>query len=259
MTGPAAAPRVALVTGATSGIGRATAELLVARGWRVVGTGRRADRLAAMERDLGGSFRGLAFDIADEPAMRAALVSLPADLAAIDLLVNGAGLGRGTEPAQEGSLDDWRVMVETNVMGLLAITRELLPGLIERRGAIVNLSSVHASWPAPANGVYGGTKAFVRQFSLDLRVDLHGTGVRVTSIEPGLVETDFFRVRSGADQAGHDAYYGGTDPLRPEDVAEAIAWVAGLPPHVNVDTLEIMPVSQSWAGYRLDRRRRGGR
>jgi serine 3-dehydrogenase len=253
MTDASTAARTAVVTGATSGIGRATAALLVAGGWRVVGTGRRTERLLAMERELGDAFRGAAFDIADEAAMRVALDALPDPFRGIDLLVNNAGLGLGTAPAQEGSLDDWRVMVETNVMGFLAITRALLPTLIERRGAIVNLSSVHATWPSAINGVYGGTKAFVRQFSLDLRADLRGTGVRVTSIEPGLVETDFYRVRSGGDQAGHDAYYGGTDPLRPEDVAGAILWVATLPPHVNVNSLEIMPVSQSFGGFRLDR------
>jgi serine 3-dehydrogenase (NADP+) len=254
MTDASTAARTALVTGATSGIGRATARLLVAEGWRVVGTGRRADRLAELRAELGAAFHGATFDIADETALRAALDALPGPFRAIDLLVNNAGLGLGTAPAQEGSLDDWRVMVETNVMGLLAITRALLPTLIERCGAIVNLSSVHATWPSAINGVYGGTKAFVRQFSLDLRADLHGTGVRVTSIEPGLVETDFFRVRSGGDRQAHEAYYGGTDPLRPEDVAAAIAWVAALPPHVNVNSLEIMPVSQTWAGFRLDQR-----
>lgn len=259
MTDASTAARTALVTGATSGIGRATARLLVAEGWRVVGTGRRADRLAELRAELGAAFHGAAFDIADEPAMRAALDALPGPFRAIDLLVNNAGLGLGTEPAHEGAVADWRVMVETNILGLLAITRALLPTLIERRGAVVNLSSVHATWPAPANAVYGGTKAFVRQFSLDLRADLHGTGVRVTSIEPGLVETDFYRVRSGGDQQAHDAYYGGTDPLRPEDVAAAIVWVAALPRHVNVNSLEIMPVSQTWAGYRLDRNDRTGR
>lgn len=254
MSAGSGAPRTALVTGATSGIGRATARLFVARGWRVVGTGRRADRLEELAQELGDAFHGLAFDIADASAMEAAVDGLPEPFRGIDLLVNNAGLGRGTEPAQSASMADWREMVETNVLGLLAITRALLPTLVERRGAVVSLSSVHATWPSATNGVYGGTKAFVRQFSLDLRADLHGTGVRVTSIEPGLVETGFYRVRTGGDEAAHDAYYGGTQPLRPEDVAEAIHWVATLPPHVNVDSLEIVPVGQSWAGWRLDRR-----
>lgn len=238
-----------LITGATAGIGRAAVEAFADAGWHVVATGRRADRLAALASDC---VQTLAFDIRDDAAHDAALDGLEGPFAEIDLLVNNAGLALGLEPAQSASLDNWRTMIDTNVTALVAITHKLLPGLVERKGAIINLSSVAASYPYPGGNVYAGTKAFVRQFSLDLRADLHGTGVRVTSIEPGMVETEFTLVRTGSQEAS-DKLYGGVDPMTAEDIADTLLWVATLPAHLNINTLELMPVNQSWAGFAVHR------
>lgn len=245
--------RIALVTGATSGFGRAIATRFVREGWRVIATGRRAQRLQDLRDALGDALHPLAFDIRDEAATRAAIDDLPADLRAIDLLVNNAGLALGTAPAQRADLAQWRQMIDTNVTALAVLTHLLLPNLIARRGAIVNISSVAGSYPYAGGNAYGGTKAFVTQFSLGLRSDLHGTGVRVTSIEPGLAETEFTLVRTGGDQAASDALYAGAQPITGEDVAEAVWWVATLPPHLNINRLEVMPVSQSFAGFQVHR------
>src|SRR5665213_3067954 len=235
-----------LITGATAGIGAATARRFGREGWRIVATGRRRDRLDALVAELGAAnVHPLVFDVTDPAAIDVAVDSLPENFRAIDVLVNNAGLALGTAPAREARLADWRRMSDTNVTGLVAITRKLLPRLIERKGAILNLSSVAASYPYRGGNVYGGTKAFVRQFSLDLRSDLHGTGVRVTSIEPGMVETEFTLIRTGGDQAASDALYGGSDPMTAEDIAETLWWIATLPPHLNINALELMPVSQS--------------
>lgn len=253
---PAVRPveRVALVTGASAGIGAATARALVAAGWRVVGTGRRAERLDALAEELGADrFQPLAFDIRDVAARDAALAALPEAFAGIDLLVNNAGLALGTAPAQTSDPAQWQVMIDTNISAPVALTHALLPGLIARRGAIIMLSSVAATYPYPGSNVYGGTKAFIRQFALGLRSDLHGTGVRVTSIEPGMVETEFTLVRTGGNEAAHAALYGGASPMTAEDIAETVRWVAELPPHVNINTLELMPVSQSFAGFQIAR------
>ncbi len=246
--------RIAFITGATAGIGAAAAEAFVAAGWRVVATGRRADRLAALQDRLGrDAVHTLAFDVADDVATQAALASLPADWRDIDLLINNAGLALGTKPAQEAALDDWRTMIATNVTALVSLTHRLLPGLVARKGAIINLSSVAATYPYTGGNVYGGTKAFVEQFSLGLRSDLHGKGVRVTSIEPGMVETEFTTVRNGGDQAVSDAFYKGTDPMTAADIAATMLWVASLPPHLNINRLELMPVTQSFAGFQVHR------
>ncbi|WP_324131907.1 SDR family NAD(P)-dependent oxidoreductase [Bosea sp. (in: a-proteobacteria)] len=243
-----------LISGATAGFGAATARRFIAAGWRVIGTGRRADRLDALKAELGERFHGATFDITDEAAMAAALAALPADFAKIDVLLNNAGLALGTKPAPQTKLSDWKTMIGTNVIGLVTLTHHLLPGLIERRGAIVNIASVASNWPYAGGNVYGGTKAFVRQFSLGLRSDLQGTGVRVTSIEPGLCESEFTLVRNGGDKAAYDALYGGADPLQPQDIADTVFWVATLPAHVNINSLEIMPVSQSFAGFQIHRK-----
>lgn len=249
--------KTALITGATSGFGRATARRFHDEGWKVVLTGRRRDRLDEVVAELGGEDCALAmpFDIRDEAVTREALDTLPDAFSAIDCLVNNAGLALGTAPADRSSLDDWKTMIDTNVTGLVTITRLLLDTLIARKGLVVNLASIAANWPYPGGNVYGGTKAFVRQFSLGLRSDLHGKGVRVTSIEPGLSESEFTLVRTGGDREAYDRLYGGADPLQPEDIAEAIHWVASLPPHVNINAIEVMPVSQSWAPFQISRER----
>ena len=246
--------RTALITGATSGFGAAAVRRFVAAGWRVIATGRRADRLQALVDELGADkVHAAAFDIRDETALDAALDALPAAFRDIDLLVNNAGLALGTAPAQQASLEDWRTMIETNVLALVTVTRRLLPLLVERKGAIINIGSIAGSYPYPGGNTHGGTKAFVRQFSLGLRSDLHGTGVRVTDIEPGMAETEFTLVRTHGDQAASDKLYAGAQPMTADDIAEQIFYVATLPPHLNINRLEIMPVTQSFAGFQVAR------
>lgn len=245
--------RTAFITGATAGFGAAAVRRFAGAGWRVVGTGRRRDRLDGLAAELGDAFLPVELDMRDNEGLEASVDALPADFRGIDLLVNNAGLAPPLEPLQESRLDPALVAIETNVVGLVVLTRKLLPILIERKGAIVNLSSVAATYPYRGGAVYGGTKAFVRQFSLDLRSDLHGTGVRVTSIEPGMAETEFTLVRTGGDQAASDSLYRGANPMTAEDIAETLFWVATLPPHLNVNALELMPVSQSFAGFQVAR------
>jgi serine 3-dehydrogenase len=246
--------KIAFITGATSGFGRAAARRFVAAGWQVVATGRRADRLQQLVAELGADrVHPACFDVRDVDAMRTALDALPPRFRAIDLLVNNAGLALGTKPAQDASLDDWRTMIDTNVTALVTLTKALLPALIARRGGIVNVSSTAANHPYTGGNVYGGTKAFVSQFSLNLRADLHGTGVRVTALEPGMAETEFTLVRTHGDQGASDALYKGADPMTAEDIADVIFWIASLPPHLNVNRLELMPTRQSFAGFQVHR------
>ncbi|HZV37428.1 MAG TPA: SDR family NAD(P)-dependent oxidoreductase [Pseudoxanthomonas sp.] len=246
--------QTALITGATSGFGAAAAHRFANAGWKVVATGRRAERLQALVDELGADqVHAAVFDIRDEAAMHAALDALPEGFRDIDLLVNNAGLALGTKPAQQALLSDWHTMIDTNVTALVNITHRLLPGLIERKGAIINLGSVAGSYPYPGGNAYGGTKAFVKQFSLGLRSDLHGTGVRVTDIEPGMAETEFTLVRTHGDQAASDKLYAGANPMTAEDIAEQIYYIATLPPHLNINRLEIMPVTQSFGGFQVRR------
>jgi serine 3-dehydrogenase (NADP+) len=248
------ARRTALVTGATSGFGAAIAHALTGAGWRVIATGRRSERLAALQAELGADvLLPLTLDMRDGDAIRAAVAGLPDDWRAIDLLVNNAGLALGTGPAQAADPRQWEEMVATNISGLIAITHALLPALIEARGAVINMSSVAATYPYAGGNVYGGTKAFVRQFSLGLRSDLAGTGVRVTSIEPGMAETEFTLVRNGGDRQASDALYKGAEPMTAEDIAATVLWIATLPPHLNINTIEMMPVRQSFAGFAIAR------
>ena len=246
--------RTVLITGATSGFGAAAVRRFAAAGWRVIATGRRADRLQVLVDELGADkVHAAAFDIRDEAAMDAALAALPDGFRAIDLLVNNAGLAQGTLPAQTALLSDWRTMIDTNITALVTLTHRLLPQLVERKGAIINISSVAGVYPYPGGNAYGGSKAFVSQFSLGLRSDLHGTGVRVTTIEPGMAETEFTLVRTHGDQAASDKLYTGANPMTAEDIAESIFYVATLPPHLNINRLEIMPVTQSFAGFQVAR------
>ena len=246
--------KIAVITGATAGIGAATARKLVADGWRVIVTGRRVERLDQLTAELGEKCHAIALDMRDLPAITAVLDGLPDEFAAIDLLVNNAGLAPPMDTLQDADIGALTNAIDTNVTGLVAVTRALLPRLIERKGALINLSSVAASYPYRGGAVYAATKAFVRQFSLDLRCDLAGTGVRVTSIEPGMVETEFTLVRTGGDQAASDTLYADMDPMTADDIANTIHWVATLPAHLNINTLELMPVSQSWAGFTVKRK-----
>ena len=246
--------KTVLITGASSGFGAAAVRRFASAGWNVVATGRRADRLQALAAELPSQQLHIAaFDIRDADALDAAIAGLPEAFAQIDVLVNNAGLALGTAPAQQANLAQWQQMIDTNVTALVSLTHRLLPTLIGRRGAIINISSVAANYPYTGGNVYGGTKAFVKQFSLGLRSDLHGTGVRVTSIEPGMAETEFTLVRTGGNQAASDALYRGADPMTAEDIAEQIFYVASLPAHLNINRLEIMPVNQSFAGFQVAR------
>ena len=238
---------VVFITGATAGFGLATARRFVKDGTRVVATGRRGDRLAALHAELGELVLPVELDVRDRAAVERAVAALPGPFADVDLLVNNAGLALGMEPAQEASLDEWDSMIDTNIKGLLYMTRALLPGMVSRdRGHIVNLGSTAAEFPYPGGNVYGGTKAFVYQFSLNLRADLLGTQVRVTDIEPGLCGgTEFSGVRFRGDESKAASVYDGTTPLRAEDIADAIHWVATRPAHVNVNSMQLMPVCQA--------------
>ena len=243
-----------LVTGASAGFGAAIAARFAENGWRVVACARRAERLAQLVDRFGKDrVHAIAFDIRDDAALHHAVDTLPENFRDIDLLVNNAGLALGTAKAQAADLAQWRQMIDTNVTALATMTHLLLPRLIERRGAIVNISSISGSHPYAGGNVYGGTKAFVTQFSANLRVDLHGTGVRVTNIEPGLAETEFTLVRTGGDQSASDKLYAGTHPITGQDIADTVWWVANLPPHLDITRLEVMPVSQSAAGLQVHR------
>ncbi len=241
------------ITGATAGIGAAAARRFAAEGWRVIGTGRRSERLEALAQELGGAFHPLALDMRDVKAIEAAVDGLPEPFRDIHALLNNAGLAPPMEPLQEADLGASLNVIDTNISGLVALTRALLPGLVERKGGVINLSSVAATYPYRGGAVYGASKAFVRQFSLDLRCDLHGTGVRVTSIEPGMIETEFTIVRTGGDKAASDALYAGMNPMTAEDTADILFWIATQPRHINVNTIELMPVSQSFAGFAVAR------
>ena len=246
--------KTAWITGATSGFGAAALERFVAGGWRVIASGRRADRLQQLvERYDTDRVHATVFDVRDEAAMRAAHTNLPPAFAGIDLLVNNAGLALGTAPAQQADLAQWKQMIDTNITALVSLTHLLLPQLIERRGTIINISSIAGSYAYRGGNVYGGTKAFVTQFSQNLRCDLHGTGVRVSSIEPGMAETEFTLVRTGGDQAASENLYAGAHPITAGDIADTIWWVANQPPHLNINRVEVMPVSQSAAGLQVAR------
>ena len=241
-----------LITGATAGFGQAAARRFAGGGWRVVGTGRRGDRLRELQDELGDAFLPLEIDMRDRGAVES-LARLEAPWGEIDLLLNNAGLAPPTDPLPDTDWERVETVIDTNITGLVALTRALLPRLIERKGQIINLGSVAGTYPYKGGAVYAGTKAFVHQFSLDLRCDLHGTGVRVTSVEPGMAETEFTIVRTGGDREASDKLYAGMQPMTAEDLAELFWWLANLPPHLNINAIELMPVTQSWAGFTVHR------
>jgi serine 3-dehydrogenase (NADP+) len=245
--------KTVFISGVTAGIGAATARKFVLQGWQVVGTGRRRDRLDALAVEFGDFIHPMILDMCRPEDFGPALEALPDRYRGIDLLLNNAGLAPPMSNLQEAEQRPIDIAIDTNVSGLVALTKAMLPRLVERKGAIINLASVAATYPYRGGAVYAGTKAFVRQFGLGLRCDLHGTGVRVTSIEPGMVETEFTLVRTGGDQAASDALYANMDPMTAEDIAETIWWVATLPPHININALELMPTTQSWAGFTVHR------
>ena len=238
---------IALVTGATAGFGEAITRRLVRDGHQVIATGRRKDRLDALAAELGRAVLAFALDVTEASAVAALPGSLPAGWRAVDVLVNNAGLALGLDPAWTASLSDWDTMVATNVTGLIGVTRTLLPGMVERnRGYVLSLGSTAGSYPYPGGHVYGASKAFVSQFMLNLKSDLVGTNVRVTSVEPGLVGgTEFSSVRFSGDADKAAGVYKGTTPLTAEDIAETVGWLVGLPEHVNINRIEMMPTCQA--------------
>ena len=249
---------IACITGATSGIGRACVERFVREGWSVVAIGRREDRLNELKEEYpGGVIETLPLDVRDRDRVLEELGALEERCSATDaeplvVLVNSAGLALGLEPAQECSLDDWEIMVDTNVKGLMFCTRALLPGMVRRGlGHIINIGSIAGSYAYPGGNVYGASKSFVQQFSRGLRCDLHGTGVRVTNIEPGLLETEFSSVRFKGDEERASAVYRGTRPLVASDIADIIWWVVAAPLHVDITQVEVMPTTQSLGATRV--------
>lgn len=239
---------VILVTGATSGFGEAIARTFAGLGWRVLATGRRTERLDRLQADLGpDKLFPLVMDVRDRRAVADTIARVEQEHAAIDVLVNNAGLALGLEPAHQADLDEWEIMIDTNVKGLVFMTRAILPGMVSRgTGHVVNIGSTAGSYPYPGGNVYGATKAFVRQFSLNLRADLLGTGVRVTDVSPGMSGgTEFSRTRFRGDADRAAGVYQDTQPLTPDDIAEAVRWVVTLPKHVNANAIELMPVCQA--------------
>lgn len=246
---------IIFVTGATAGFGEAIARKFIQAGHRVIASGRRQERLDALKAELGDALYTVQFDVRDRQSIEQAIATLPAAWRNVDVLVNNAGLALGLEPAFNTNLDDWETMIDTNNKGLVFMTRAVLPDMVKRnQGHVINIGSTAGNWPYAGGNVYGATKAFVRQFSLGLRADLFGTQVRVTNIEPGLVGgTEFSSVRFKGNEDKVSKTYDNTKPLTADDVAEAVFWVATLPAHVNINTLEMMPVCQSYAGLSVHR------
>ncbi len=247
---------IVLVTGASSGFGAGIARKFVREGHRVIAAARRTDRLAALAAELGPALLPVELDVTRQESIEQMLAALPADWQAVDVLVNNAGLALGLEPAHQAHLSDWDTMIATNCQGLVWMTRALLPRMVERgSGHVINIGSVAGSYPYPGGNVYGATKAFVDQFTLNLRADLAGTGVKATNIAPGMAgDTEFSNVRFKGDDAAAAKVYQGIDPLTSEDIAEAAYWAATLPAHVNINHIEMMPVCQGFSPFNVKRR-----
>ena len=248
-----------LVTGATAGFGEATARRFLAHGNKVVAVGRRADRLEALKNSLPAEQQKklltMVVDVCDSDQVDSLASALPAEFSKVTVLVNNAGLALGLEPAYKAKISDWDQMIDTNIKGLVHMTRAFLPGMVERKcGHVINIGSVAGLYPYPGSNVYGSTKAFVKQFSLNLRADLLGTPLRVTCVEPGLSSgTEYSNVRFKGDDEKAEKVYEGVHALSADDIAEAIYWTATLPAHMNINALEVMPVQQSFAGTTLHR------
>jgi 3-hydroxy acid dehydrogenase/malonic semialdehyde reductase len=244
------------ITGASSGFGAAIARRFAATGVRVVAAARRADKLEALATEIGHELiLPLVLDVRDRLSVDEAVAHLPPAFAEIDVVVNNAGLALGLGPAPRADLNDWEDMIDTNCTGIIYVTRALLPAMVARgRGHVINLGSVAGTYPYPGGNVYGATKAFVHQFSLNLRSDLHGTGVRVTCIEPGMCGgTEFSEVRFSGDKEKAAGVYAGMQPLTAEDIAATIEWVTSRPSHVNINAIELMPTAQSFSPFQIYR------
>ena len=239
---------IVLITGASSGFGAAMARKFVGNGHRVIAAARRSEKLAALRQELGANLLPLTMDVTDKASIERGLAGLPNEWRPIDVLINNAGLALGTEPVPQARLDEWETMIATNVTGLVTVTHLLLPEMVARHsGTIINVGSIAGSTPYPGGNVYGATKAFVDQFSRNLRADLVGTGVRTTNLAPGLVGgSEFSQVRLRGNEAAAAKVYEGTQPLAPEDIADTAYWIATLPAHVNINHLEMMPICQGY-------------
>lgn len=247
---------IAFITGATSGFGRAAARRFAKDGWSLVLSGRRMERLLELKEELSGvPVHVVQLDVRDDQAVATAVAELPAEFAQVKALINNAGLALAPQSAEKVDLKDWHTMIDTNVTGLVNVTHALLPILIKTGAGstIINVGSIAGQWPYPGSHVYGASKAFVQQFSYNLRCDLQGTGVRVTDIAPGMAETEFTLVRTNGDQTASDNLYNSTTPLSAEDIAEQMFYLATLPDHININRLEVMPTRQAWAGFSVDR------
>ncbi len=247
---------IVFITGASSGFGEACARRFAKEGWRLILTARRTDRLKVLAESLGdsASVHVIPLDVRRREAVETELTQLPDGFSEVDVLINNAGLALGLEPAAKADMDDWDIMVDTNIKGLLYCTRALLPGMVARnRGHIINLGSIAGDWPYPGGNVYGATKAFAKQFSRNLRADLFGSAIRVSNIEPGMAESEFSVVRFKGDAEKASQVYEGASPLTPEDIAEIIYWSASQPPHVNINRIEVMPVCQTWGMLPINR------
>jgi 3-hydroxy acid dehydrogenase/malonic semialdehyde reductase len=248
--------KVVLVTGASSGFGESCAQRFARAGYPLILIARRLDRLKKLQKQLGGPQKVhiIQLDVRKKKAVQTALAKIPAAFSKISILINNAGLALGLEASQQANLQDWETMIDTNIKGLVYFTRMILPGMVERQeGYIINIGSVAGNWPYWGGNVYGATKAFVRHFSLNLRSDLLGTNIRVTNIEPGLAETEFSLVRFKGDGQRAKKAYKGTQPLTAADIAEIVYWVSNLPPHININTLEVMPTAQAWGALEVYR------
>ena len=245
-------PKTIFITGATSGFGKETAKTFIKNGWQTIITGRRGDRLETLTKELGNNCLPLCFDVSDKEAVKKEIENISPNFSNIQVLCNNAGLALGLEGADEANLDDWDQMIDTNIKGLIYCTRQILPQMVKSKyGHIINIGSVAGSYPYPGGNVYGGTKAFVSQFSLNLRADLVDKGISVTSIEPGLAETEFSIVRFKGDKDKASNVYKGTSYIKPEDIAETIYWVATRPKNININRIEIMAGLQAFNPFKI--------
>ncbi|GEM78777.1 SDR family NAD(P)-dependent oxidoreductase [Vibrio superstes] len=247
--------KIAFITGATSGFGKAAAHRFAKEGWSLVLSGRRIERLLDLKEELSVPVHIMQLDVRDADAVKQAVETLPDEFSAVVVLVNNAGLALAPQGAPEVELSDWHTMIDTNVTGLVNVTHALLPTLIKTSAGatIINVGSIAGQWPYPGSHVYGASKAFVKQFSYNLRCDLQGTGVRVTDLSPGIAETEFTLVRTKGNQSASDNLYQGTTPLSAEDIAEQMFYIASLPEHININRVEVMPTRQAWSPFAIER------
>lgn len=244
---------IIFITGASAGFGEAISRKFIKEGHKVLGLARREEKLQKIQDELGKNFHFIACDVNDIEKIKLALENLPKEFQEIDVLVNNAGLALGLDPAQKANIKDWEIMINTNILALVKITHFILPKMVSRgKGHIINIGSIAGTYPYPGGNIYGSTKAFVKQFSLNLRAELYDKNIRVSNIEPGLCGgSEFSIVRFGGDKSRADKVYENTQPLMPEDIAEAVFWCVSLPSHMNINRMEIMPTTQAPAALNV--------